>query len=94
MVNSLQRGSRSDGRPNRTSALAIAALCVGGMVIARASDDRAFADEVRDAALVVALKLGCWGGRRVLVGVDFGARRPRPTAGLGLVQPDGMRAAL
>ena len=94
MVNSLQRGSRSDGRPNRTSALAIAALCVGGMVIARASDDRAFADEVRDAALVVALKLGCWGGRRVLVGVDFGARRPRPTAGLGLVQPDGMRVAL
>jgi hypothetical protein len=41
--------------------MAIAALCVGGMVIARASDDLAIADSVREAALSVALALGGWG---------------------------------
>jgi hypothetical protein len=49
------------GKPNRETALAIAALCIGGMVIARASDDLAVADEVRDAALNTALALGGWG---------------------------------
>ncbi|HXR96090.1 MAG TPA: TetR/AcrR family transcriptional regulator [Rhizomicrobium sp.] len=44
----------------RDRALAIAALCVGGMVIARASDDRALGDELRQAATKVALELGGW----------------------------------
>src|SRR6185437_10133203 len=48
------------GASNRSSALAIAALCVGGMVIARASDDRALGSELRDAAMRVALNLGGW----------------------------------
>jgi TetR/AcrR family transcriptional regulator, transcriptional repressor for nem operon len=38
----------------------MAALCVGGMVIARASEDQALADEVRDACIEVALRLGGW----------------------------------
>ena len=42
------------------TALAIAALCIGGMVIARASEDLAIADEVREAAQVTALALGGW----------------------------------
>lgn len=62
MVETLQRGSLNNDHPNRTTALAIAALCVGGMVIARASDDLAFADELRDATIAVALKLGGWEG--------------------------------
>jgi len=57
MVQILEQGA---GSSNRTSALAIAALCVGGMVIARASDDRILGDELRQAAMIVALKLGGW----------------------------------
>lgn len=60
MVDILRRGSRADGHPDRMVALSIAALCVGGMVIARASEDRAFADEVRDSCMAVALGLAGW----------------------------------
>ncbi len=62
MVDILQRGSRADRHPDRTAALSIAALCVGGMVVARAIEDRARADEVRDACMTVALRLGGWDG--------------------------------
>jgi AcrR family transcriptional regulator len=62
MVASLQRGSAGNDHSNRTSALAIAALCVGGMVVARASEEFNVANEVRTAALEVALKLGGWDG--------------------------------
>jgi TetR/AcrR family transcriptional repressor of nem operon len=60
MVDFLERDSLADQHPNRTAALSIAALCVGGMVIARASRDRAVADEVREACMAVALRLGGW----------------------------------
>ncbi len=63
MVALLERGSAQKGRASRTSALAIAALCVGGMVIARASEGRALATELRKAAMDVALKLGGWDGK-------------------------------
>jgi TetR/AcrR family transcriptional repressor of nem operon len=62
MVNTLRQGSRGVEHPDRTTGLAIAALCVGGMVIARAVHDRPLADELRDAAMSVALKLGGWDG--------------------------------
>lgn len=62
MVALLQRNSASKGYSNRTSALAIAALCVGGMVVARASEGRALANELRSAAMEVALELGGWEG--------------------------------
>lgn len=60
MVEILQQGSQNDVLPNRQSALAIAALCIGGMVIARASDDPALGDELREAAMTIALQLGGW----------------------------------
>jgi hypothetical protein len=60
MVELLARGSRGDQHLDRTIALSIAALCVGGMVIARASNGRTFADEVRDACMEVALRLAGW----------------------------------
>lgn len=41
----------------RARGLAITALCVGGMVLARTIDDPGFADEVRRAAQSVALEL-------------------------------------
>lgn len=60
MVDFLERDSCGANR-DRAVAQAIAALCVGGMVIARASNDRDFAEELREACLRVALRLGGWG---------------------------------
>jgi len=42
------------------TAQATAALCVGGMVVARALVDRKLADELRDACMSVALEMGGW----------------------------------
>lgn len=55
----------------RELAQAIAALCVGGMVVARAMADRSYADELRDACMGVALKLGGWGKKGKLKNGDF-----------------------
>ncbi len=60
MVSVLERGSIENGQSRRTAAQATAALCVGGMVVARAMVNRKFADELRDACMDVALKLGGW----------------------------------
>jgi len=60
MVRVLERSSIQNGRPRRKTAQAIAALCVGGMVVARAMVHRAIADELREACMAVALKLGGW----------------------------------
>jgi AcrR family transcriptional regulator len=60
MVSVLERGSSSNGCPRRRRAQAVAALCVGGMVVARTLVDRALADELRDACMDVALKIGAW----------------------------------
>lgn len=48
------------GRKRETNALAIAALCIGGMVVARSMSNRRFADQLRKAATDVALELGGW----------------------------------
>jgi AcrR family transcriptional regulator len=45
---------------NRERALAVAALCVGGMVLARAVDDAATADDLRTAAHRYAVALAGW----------------------------------
>jgi AcrR family transcriptional regulator len=58
MIEHLQRDAAA--LPGRSEALAIAALCIGGMVIARASGDVAVAREVREAAMDAALALGGW----------------------------------
>lgn len=55
LASSLDDGS-NDGNARERS-LAITALCVGGMVLARTIDDAAFADEVRRAARAVAMEL-------------------------------------
>jgi TetR/AcrR family transcriptional regulator, transcriptional repressor for nem operon len=60
MVSTLERGLKGDGHPPRTVAQAIAALCVGGMVLARAINDRTAANELCDASMAIALKLGGW----------------------------------
>ena len=60
MVSLLQRGMLNGGRGRRGTAEAIAALCVGGMVVARAIDDRAVADRLREDCMSMALALGGW----------------------------------
>jgi TetR/AcrR family transcriptional repressor of nem operon len=58
MVEIFERDMQRLGRAARGRALATASLCVGGMVLARSIDDRTLADEIREAALSVALTLG------------------------------------
>jgi len=53
-------------RKRHTKAQAMAALCVGGMVVARAMANRNAADELRDACMSIALDLGGWGNTRAL----------------------------
>ncbi len=60
MVAMLGRDVRSSTCDPEDTALAIAALCVGGMVLARALSDTALADRLRDAAAEASLALGGW----------------------------------
>lgn len=60
MVSVLERGAVENGQPRHITAQATAALCVGGMVVARALVSRVAADELREACASVALKLGGW----------------------------------
>ena len=60
MVSLLERSLRKDRRDPHATAQALAALCVGGMVVARAMENRSSADALRDACMGVALGLGGW----------------------------------
>ena len=60
MVQFLDRDVRNKGDDEGTTAQAIAAMCIGGMVVARAMDDCKLADALRDACRTVALGLGGW----------------------------------
>jgi len=75
MVSVLERGSRKNGRARPATAQAIAALCVGGMVVARALVSRPLADELRNACMAVALDLGGWEKQR---NSKNGKSRPSP----------------
>jgi TetR/AcrR family transcriptional repressor of nem operon len=60
MVGMLELNMR-DGAPDRHErAQAIAALCVGGMVVARAISNREQADALRESCMGVALRFGGW----------------------------------
>jgi TetR/AcrR family transcriptional regulator, transcriptional repressor for nem operon len=61
MVDTFEGGTTSASLPSRQVALALTALCLGGMVLARAIEDRTLADELREATMSVAMKLGNWG---------------------------------
>jgi len=60
MVALLDRDVRNGGERHENTAMAIAALCIGGMVVARSMNDRGLADRLRKAATNVALELGGW----------------------------------
>src|ERR1700730_17427574 len=63
MVSVLERSLKQSRRARCFRAQAIAALCVGGMVVARALKNRTHGDELREACMSVALELGGWDGR-------------------------------
>jgi TetR/AcrR family transcriptional regulator, transcriptional repressor for nem operon len=63
MVAALGR-SMPKGRNSASTAQAVAALCVGGMVVARAIEDGKVADKLRDDCMAVALHIGGWAAAR------------------------------
>jgi TetR/AcrR family transcriptional repressor of nem operon len=67
MVSVLERSliaNRQIGRNRRILAQSIAALAIGGMIVARTMDDRTLADELRVACTIVALDIGGWSRKR------------------------------
>jgi TetR/AcrR family transcriptional repressor of nem operon len=66
MVSVLERSLIQKGRRRRATAQSIAALSIGGMVVARTMVDHALADELRAACMAVALDLGGWNKNRKL----------------------------
>lgn len=60
MVSVLERSLAQKRRPRRIRAEAIAALCIGGMILARTMVDHALADELRTACTTMAHRLAGW----------------------------------
>ena len=60
MVTVLGRDVTHSMQAPEDTAMAIAALCIGGMVVARSLKDSRFSDRLRDAATHAALVLGGW----------------------------------
>ena len=77
MVSVLERSMVQNGPRRRNTAQSIAALSIGGMIIARTVADRTLADELRDACMTVALQLGGWTGGREPAKVVSKHKRPR-----------------
>jgi AcrR family transcriptional regulator len=60
MVTVLGRNVKNTMQPPEDTAMAIAGLCIGGMVVARSLNDSRLSDRLRDAATHAALVLGGW----------------------------------
>ena len=60
MVATFEQGMTPNAHASRQVALALTSLCLGGMVLARAIEDPALADELREATMAVGLRLGHW----------------------------------
>ena len=63
MTGMLERDLKGSHKARHTRAQGIAALCVGGMVVARAMQNRAVADQLCDACMTVAIEMGGWSGK-------------------------------
>lgn len=81
MVSVLERSLTLNGPRRRATAQGIAALSIGGMVVARTMVNRGLADELRAACLDVALALGGWNKKsKSKVGKSGRSQRRRATA--------------
>jgi TetR/AcrR family transcriptional regulator, transcriptional repressor for nem operon len=76
LVGFVERNVPKDKLTHRR-AQAIAAMCVGGMVVARATADRKAADEIREACLSVALELGGWASDKKPVRRKLSRTKPK-----------------
>ncbi len=83
MVSVLERSMTNKNGASRSTAQAIAALSIGGMVVARTLVDRNHADELRAACIEAAMELGGWDGT-----VD-GAKRSESRRGVKRVTKSG-----
>src|SRR6202158_2376699 len=77
MVSVLERSLTPNGRRRRATAQGIAAISIGGMVVARTMVDRALADELRAACMAVALNLGGWNRKGQAKNGKFKQSQPR-----------------
>ncbi len=64
MVSVLERSMVQKGLRRRSTAQGIAALAIGGMIVARTMVDRNLADQLRASCTAVALNLGDWNKKR------------------------------
>jgi len=60
MVNVLERSISRKTKERRARARTIAAICIGGMVVARAMENGRSADDLRADCMSAAMKLGGW----------------------------------
>src|ERR1700730_14103155 len=60
MIEMFELGMTPAADSARQTDLALTSLCIGGMVLARAIEDRSLANELREAAMAIALELGRW----------------------------------
>jgi TetR/AcrR family transcriptional regulator, transcriptional repressor for nem operon len=81
MVSVLERSMVEAVPRRRTTAQATAALCIGGMIVARTMVHRALGDELRDSCMTIALGLGGWD------------KRNKSRNGKSLKRPHRLRAA-
>ena len=73
MVRALESSVAAEGDAKRERAPAIAALCIGGVVVARAMRSEAGADALREACMAIAMEIGGFEMR----GAGDGARTNR-----------------
>lgn len=60
MIDVFERGLPQHSPRTRDSAIAIASMCVGGMILARSIDNGSLSEEIREATMQIALSLGEW----------------------------------
>lgn len=70
IIGVFQAGQKNQSDDARSRAVAMATLCIGGMVLARAVDDDQFSAEIRDVALRMALEAGGWGAEASAVAAE------------------------
>ena len=70
LINMFQAGLDPARTDTRQAALGMAALCVGGMVVARTIEDEGLASEIREAARTLALQVGDLERSDVTMGVS------------------------
>ncbi len=66
----LFQASQTGEADARQKAIAIATMCIGGMVLARAVDDVQLSEEIRDVARGTALETGGWSETQVVAAAE------------------------